>query len=170
MLERIETLIAVAVLASCPCFCAAKENSSTPSTPIWRIPADIESRDLFYGAGGQKHQPRGPFRFIEEDKDGTNPKFTIEDQDGVRWKVKLGEEVRSETAASRLLWGVGYFTDEDYFIQGPGCRRPGRLLDREAHPTRRRKDRRAAGPARADRRVEAPIGAFSEPKLLLPIS
>ena len=31
------------------------------------------------------------------------------------WKVKLGEEARSETAASRLLWAAGYVVDEDYY-------------------------------------------------------
>jgi hypothetical protein len=34
----------------------------------------------------------------------------------VKWKVKLGEEARPETVASRLVWAVGYFTDEDYFV------------------------------------------------------
>ncbi len=49
-------------------------------------------------------------------KDGTSPKFVVEDGRGVRWKVKLGEEAQSETAAARLLWAVGYFADEDYYL------------------------------------------------------
>src|SRR5213075_3011747 len=31
------------------------------------------------------------------------------------WKVKLGEEVKSETAATRLLWAAGYFVDDAYY-------------------------------------------------------
>jgi len=46
---------------------------------------------------------------------GTSPKFLVEDERGVRWKVKLGEEGKSETAAARLLWAAGYIVDEDYY-------------------------------------------------------
>ncbi len=83
---------------------------------LWRDPADIASKNLFYGSGGKSHQPRGPFHFIEEDRDGTNPKFVVRDRDGTKWKVKLGVEARPETAASRLVWAAGYFTEEDYFL------------------------------------------------------
>jgi hypothetical protein len=38
------------------------------------------------------------------------------DQDGVKWRVKMGDEARPETAASRLVWAVGYFANEDYFV------------------------------------------------------
>jgi hypothetical protein len=84
---------------------------------LWREPSDIATRDLFYGPGGEKHQPRGPFTFESEDLDGTNPKFVVRGGDGVKWKVKLGEEARPETAASRIVWGVGYMANEDYFLQ-----------------------------------------------------
>ena len=32
------------------------------------------------------------------------------------WRVKLGEEARPETAATRLLWALGYFADEAYLV------------------------------------------------------
>ena len=57
------------------------------------------------------------FTFVEEDREGSNPKFDIRDQDGVKWKVKLGAEARPEVAASRLVWAVGYLTNEDYFVE-----------------------------------------------------
>src|SRR4051812_39955647 len=86
-------------------------------TPVlWRMPSDIASRDLFYGPGGKAHEPKGPFTFDKEDSDGSNPKFDVIDQDGVHWRVKLGPEVRPETVASRLVWGAGYFANEDYFV------------------------------------------------------
>jgi hypothetical protein len=47
---------------------------------------------------------------------GTNPKFDVRDRDGVKWKIKLGEEARPETVATRLLWAVGYEVNEDYFL------------------------------------------------------
>jgi hypothetical protein len=84
---------------------------------LWREPADISSRNLYYGPGGKAHQPRDEvYSFDKEDMDGSNPKFDVIDSSGVKWKVKLGEEARPETVASRLVWAVGYFTNEDYFM------------------------------------------------------
>jgi hypothetical protein len=34
----------------------------------------------------------------------------------VKWKVKLGTEAKPETVATRLVWAIGYFADEDYFL------------------------------------------------------
>jgi hypothetical protein len=96
------------------------EVESTESLPavLWRNPTDIQSRNLFFGPGGKEHQPPdGPFTFVKEDLDGSNPKFVVRDQNGMKWKVKLGEEARPETVASRLVWAAGYFTDEDYFLE-----------------------------------------------------
>jgi hypothetical protein len=120
------TLAIAIVVLSVPGVCASKKTA--PESPgkgeitalgpaiLWRNPTDIASRDLFYGPGGEKHQPHGPFTFIKEDLDGTNPKFVVRDGDEVKWKVKLGEEARPETVASRLVWAAGYFADEDYFL------------------------------------------------------
>lgn len=84
---------------------------------LWRDPMDLASRDLFYGTGGEKHAPRtGTYTFIKEDLDGSNPKYVVRDDAGVKWKIKLGAEAKPEIAATRLVWAVGYFTDEDYFL------------------------------------------------------
>ncbi len=86
------------------------------SAVLWREPGDIASRNLFYGPGGEAHVPQGKFTFKAEDMSGTNPKFDVVDQDGVTWRVKMGPEARPETAASRFVWAVGYFANEDYFM------------------------------------------------------
>ena len=78
--------------------------------------ADIRSENLFYGPGGKEHEPHGPFTFVKEDLNGTNPKYDVRDQDGVKWKIKLGAEARPETVATRFVWAVGYHADEDYFL------------------------------------------------------
>jgi hypothetical protein len=121
-------LITMAAALSVPVSGAVKKRhhateakvESTESLPavLWRNPTDIESRDLFYGPGGKVHQPpNGTFTFIKEDLDGSNPKFVVRDQNGMKWKVKLGEEARPETVASRLVWAAGYFANEDYFVE-----------------------------------------------------
>jgi hypothetical protein len=94
----------------------AAVSAPVPSTALWRDRGDVASLNLLYGPGGKEHQPAGKFTFVKEDKQGTAPKFEIVDEQGVRWKAKLGEETKSETAASRLLWAAGYFTDEDYYL------------------------------------------------------
>lgn len=95
----------------------AVEAASIKPAMLWHDPVDLSSRNLFYGPGGQAHQPHGKFVFVKEDLDGTNPKFVVRDQDGVKWKVKLGNEARPETVASRMAWAVGYYANEDYFLR-----------------------------------------------------
>lgn len=93
----------------------AKSASGLPVV-LWRDPVDIASRNLLYGPGGKEHAPAGKFKFVEEGKEGATPKFDVVDEQGVRWRVKVGPEARAETAASRLLWAAGYFADEDYYV------------------------------------------------------
>lgn len=96
---------------------AADAEITGGSAPVlWRAPQNISAENLFYGEGGMEHQPNGPFTFLDEDLDGTNPKFNVRDADGVKWKVKMGDEARPETVASRFVWAMGYNTDWDYFL------------------------------------------------------
>jgi hypothetical protein len=89
---------------------------SAPTAALWHDRGNIESLNLFYGPGGKEHQPAGKFTFVKEDRQGSSPKFEVVDEQGVRWKAKLGEETKSETAATRLVWAAGYSTDEDYYL------------------------------------------------------
>ena len=95
----------------------APEKTTSTSPVLWQDPLDISSRDLRFGAGGENHAPQGTvFKFVKEDLSGTNPKLILTDEAGSKWKIKLGAEARPEVAASRLVWAVGYFTNENYFL------------------------------------------------------
>jgi hypothetical protein len=85
---------------------------------IWHPTIDVNQLDLFYGVGGKEDAPRpdAKYKFEKEDMNGTSPKFDVEDDQGVKWRVKLGQEPRAETAATRLLFAAGYFVDEDYYV------------------------------------------------------
>lgn len=83
---------------------------------IWQDPGDIRSLNLFWGPGGEKHQPQPPVAFVDEDLHGTSPKFDVRDSNDKKWKAKLGLEAKPETAAARLLWAVGYGANENYFF------------------------------------------------------
>lgn len=83
---------------------------------LWHDPGSIASLDLFYGQGGKDSQPAPPFKFESEDHHGTSPKFDVLDANGTKWRVKLGGEARPEVVASRFLWAVGYFVEDDYIL------------------------------------------------------
>ena len=82
---------------------------------IWHDRGDPATLDLMNGPGGQDGEPGADFTFVKEVNTGTSPKFDVQDERGTTWKVKVGEEARSETAATRLLWAAGYVVDEDYY-------------------------------------------------------
>jgi len=82
---------------------------------LWQDRGTISELDLIAGPGGRDHQPGARFKFLKETLTGTSPKFEVQDENGVKWKVKLGPEVKAETAATRLVWAAGFFVDEDYY-------------------------------------------------------
>lgn len=108
--KRIFSII-LALFLALPAF--AQQAGTTAA--LWRDRGDAAALDLLGGPGGKEHQPGTNFKFIEESKSGTSPKFDVEDENGAKWKVKLGPEAKPETAATRLLWAAGYFADEDYY-------------------------------------------------------
>ena len=94
-----------------------KRQHGKKSAPVlWRDPGNIRNRDLYYGPGSRALAPAPPFRFVKEVKEGGMPKFDVEDARGMKWRVKLGPEAQSETAASRLVWAVGYNAEESYYL------------------------------------------------------
>lgn len=107
-------LIALSVGAAGQKHSGSSSDKGQPAT-IWEDPGDISAKDLFAGPGGTKDRPQPPFKFVKEDKHGNNSKIDVEDSGGEKWRAKLGIEAQPETVASRLLWAVGFFTNENYF-------------------------------------------------------
>jgi len=119
-MRRFAALPAACVLL---CALAASQAIINPPKPagvntavLWKDPGNVKSLDLFYGPGGKKDQPHLPVKFTKEDMHGTSPKFEVKDQDGTKWKAKMGPEARPEVAAARLLWAMGYGANENYFF------------------------------------------------------
>jgi len=84
---------------------------------IWRDPGDVDRLDIANGPGGPDGAPKPPFRFIEEHSNGSQPCVSVDDARGRRWRVKWGNEVRSENFAVRLAWACGYFAETTYFVE-----------------------------------------------------
>jgi len=116
---RRRTLALAALVISCAAIAPAQnstKDSSLAAPAIWHDPGDIKSKDLLNGPAGKKHHPQLPVKFLKEDKHGQNSKFDVEDADGTKWKAKLGIEAQPEVVATRLLWAIGYFTNDNYYI------------------------------------------------------
>lgn len=102
----------------------------------------ISDRDLYDGPGGDRMRPDlRRIEFLKEEKGGHNKKYRIKDASGRVWVAKLGREARAETAAVRLLWGLGYKTEINYLvptltIPGKGTFRNVRLEARPANVER----------------------------------
>src|SRR5262249_55272464 len=98
----------------------AKKHKSKHNIPpgraiLWRDPP-AAPRDLLAGPSGATRPDLGQVTLIEKEKGGYSTKYRVRDASGNEWIAKVGKEAQSETAASRLLWGIGYFTDNNYLI------------------------------------------------------
>jgi hypothetical protein len=102
---------------------------------LWREPPAVEALDPVHGPGGPDGAPVPPFRFVEEHASGSQPCVSVRDDRGRLWRVKWGDEVRSETFAVRLAWACGYFADVPYFVPsgtvagGAGLQRARQCID-----------------------------------------
>ncbi len=84
---------------------------------IWTAPADIRTRNLYLGPGGERMKPDlRRVKFLKEETGGYSKKFRIRDASGREWVAKVGKESQSETAAVRLVWAVGYETETNYLV------------------------------------------------------
>jgi hypothetical protein len=85
---------------------------------LWTDPVDLESRDLFNGPGGATLAPNPSARYelLEVDDTGFSPGYTVRDDQGTEWNVKLGIEAQPEVVASRLLWALGFHQTPTYLV------------------------------------------------------
>lgn len=124
-LPRLLPLVLVAALGTGAC--AKPEMRSTlnrrPTAEemrqLWIKPDNIASRDLFWGAGGQKYAPRegATFKIEAWDETGASGGWDVEDTETEQeFSVKVGPESQVEVVASRLLWAVGYHQPPTYLL------------------------------------------------------
>jgi hypothetical protein len=119
--------LAIALGSYSPSNASDKKQKAAHGTPVlWKEPADIETRDLLLGSGGEAGKPDlSKVTFQKEKKGGYSTKYEVTDGSGKKWVVKVGKEAQSETVSNRLLWAVGYFTEVSYLeptvnIEGKG--------------------------------------------------
>ena len=117
---------------------AREEAAANQPAVLTHDSGDMASLDTYYGPGGKElaPDPSATYTFLDEDLKQHSPKFDVKDAQGRRWRVKLGLEPRSETAATRMVWAAGYFADDDYYLDEikvddfPGLHRGERFVSK----------------------------------------
>jgi hypothetical protein len=130
-MKRVSSAVLIAILAvsTTACMRGVKQPALQPTAPIagaslWERPADLASRDLYYGPWGQEHapDPGDTFTFVQGKRSGVNLGMTVVDSKGREWSVKqpypggLDNEGQVEVAVSRLLSAIGYHQPPVYFV------------------------------------------------------
>ena len=116
--------VAWLVVALLPAACVGRVAPTVPAgapsvdvAQLWEDPADLETRDLFYGPGEEALAPaRSTFTFVKTDAGGYSPGYDVRSADGTEWSVKLGSEAQTEVAVSRILWAVGFHQVPTYYL------------------------------------------------------
>jgi hypothetical protein len=140
-------LFTLVVLATVPAAAQdkAKKNDKKAgpvTNPILWQNVEPSTLDLYDGPGGVSMRPDvSRIEFIKEETGGHNTKYRIKDAKGRVWVAKLGREAQPETAAVRLLYGLGYKTEINYLlpeltIPGKGTHQNVRLEARPANVER----------------------------------
>lgn len=109
-------LCLLALLSSATAQTRPATKADQETAVLWTDPGDIRSRDVAAGPLGKGNQPEGPFKFVSEDLKQGSPKFDVTDRDGKKWRAKVGPEAQPETVATRLLWAMGYFANENCLV------------------------------------------------------
>ena len=130
MVHRVSVALLAAVLAVTVASCAhakppaRQPTAAVPGASLWERPADLASRDLFYGPWGAERapDPRATYTLVELKHSGINPGMTVRDPQGREWSVKqtppggYESEGQVEVAVSRLLSAVGYHQPPVYYV------------------------------------------------------
>jgi hypothetical protein len=99
-------------------FSASAQNAAPDAKRVMWEQVNINERNLYLGPGGTEMQPDlKKSQFLGKQGGGTQIKYRVKDASGREWVVKIGREAQPETAATRLLWAIGYPTEINYLIQ-----------------------------------------------------
>ena len=87
---------------------------------LWNEPKDIAERNLLWGSS------RAGRCAVEERRvhcngprqDGIQQGLRRPRPDGREWDIKVGKEVQPEIVLSRILWALGYYQPETYYVTG----------------------------------------------------
>ena len=120
--QRLGVLPLILLVAFCAGRTPIKTSGDDPNrldvAQLWVEPHDLETRDLFHGAGGSAlaPDPSSAYELIRVDDTGFSPGYDVRDSDGTTWSVMLGIEAQPEAVAASVLWAVGYHQPPTYLL------------------------------------------------------
>ena len=87
---------------------------------LWSEPTDIAQRDLFWGGSRRAEAPSTDdvYTVLSLDKTGYSRGYDVKGADGREWAVKVGDEAQSEIVLSRILWALGYYQPQTFYVTG----------------------------------------------------
>jgi hypothetical protein len=91
-----------------------------PMLQLWRNPTDLAQRDLRWGPGRAASAPlaNAVYTVVKRDATGYSPGYDVVGPDKRKWSIKVGKEAQPEIVLSRILWALGYYQPETYFVKG----------------------------------------------------
>jgi hypothetical protein len=89
-------------------------------TEFWTEPTDLAQRDLFWGGSRQADAPstNDLYTVLKVDKTGFSDGYNVKGPDGREWDIKVGDEVQTEIVLSRILWALGYYQPQTFYVNG----------------------------------------------------
>lgn len=104
------------VLMSVSVFSQKQDGRADATRVMWES-VNIAEQNLYWGPGGKEMQPiLANSKYLERQTGGNNLKHRIQDGAGRIWVAKIADESQPETAATRLLWAIGYKTEINYLV------------------------------------------------------
>ena len=94
--------------------------TSAPILELWSNPTDLAQRNLLWGPGrsASAPSPNATYTVLKIDKTGYSSGYDVNGPDGRKWSIKLGKEAQPEIVVSRILWALGYYQPETYYVKG----------------------------------------------------
>lgn len=94
--------------------------ASTPILELWSNPADLAQRNLVWGPGqpASAPSPKATYTVLKIDDTGYSGGYDVSGPDGRKWSIKVGKEAQPEIVVSRILWALGYYQPETYYVTG----------------------------------------------------
>ena len=95
-------------------------DSSVPIMQLWSDPTDVPQRNLLWGAARSDNAPstRVMYTVTKRDSTGYSPGYDVSGPDGRKWSIKVGKEAQTEVVLSRILWALGYYQPQTYYVTG----------------------------------------------------
>ena len=121
---RLGLIVVACTSVSCaPRLQTARTPAPRPNAPmleLWANPTNISQRNLHWGAGRPADAPSTSvvYKVEQEDTTGYSKGYDVVGPDGRKWSIKIGREAQPEIVLSRILWALGYYQPETYYVKG----------------------------------------------------